>query len=132
MSTFFERDTPSGSSGGGTIPGAIVRTGYIVHTLSAGQTDDFNHAGLSAVSVLLLRADAAGSSLSGIVAQALGTEFSIVNRSTTGGNLTLLNSNVGSSAANRFNFFDIGDYILPPGAAVTIWYNPNNPRWILI
>lgn len=130
MSIFFERDDGAGSSGGGTIPGAFIRTGVLSVTLPAGQTDDFTDAALGSVSVVLISTNAAGSSLSGIVPPANGTQLSINNQGPVG-DLTLLNV-TGSAAANQFSFLLLGDFILPAGSAVDIWYNSITSKWILI
>lgn len=132
MSTFIERDDAgAGSGGGGTIPGALIRTGVLAVTLPLGQTDNFNNAALANVSIILFSTNAGGSSLSGITAQAPGTQLSISNRGPLG-DLTLLNASGGSAAANQFAFLLLGDFILPAGTAIDLWYDSSSSRWIII
>lgn len=129
MSSFFERDE-NGSSSGGTIAGALIRTGVLSVTLPAGQTNDYTDPTLDVISILLISTNIAGSTLSGIVPPAAGTQLSISNQGTVG-DLTLLNVS-GSAATNQFSFLNLGDFILPAGAAIDIWYNSLTSKWILI
>lgn len=130
MTTFWERESASSSGGGGSITTFMVRSGVLSFTLAAGQTNDFTNANLGVVSVIRFRTNVAGSSLSGIVAQTAGTQFSICNKGPTG-DLTLLNA-TGSVAANQFEFLLLGDIIIPAGDSIDIWYDSISSKWIKI
>jgi len=95
--------------------------------LAAGSTNDYNPAGLSTTSRIRQATNAAGSTLTGLVAQTDGQIRIIENLS--GGTLTLANENAGSAAANRFTCPGSVDLAVPVGGTIVLIYDLTGARW---
>lgn len=126
--TFFNQG--SSSSGSITITGFEMWQGAAVITdaLPAGVTDDYNPAGLSTARLIRITPNAAGSDLSGVVAQ-VGHLLTFANLAALGGaNLRLLNLNAGSAVANRFTLSG-AIFVISPQSSITIIYDPVSLLW---
>jgi hypothetical protein len=98
--------------------------------LAAGNTNDYTPAGFSSPlrSVMLrLTPDAAGSTLTGLVALTDGHEIAIQNIGS--GTLTLASESTSSTAANRFTLANNASLVLAAGAAVIAIYDGTSSRW---
>lgn len=105
-----------------------VRKSGFVSTSSLGtDQNDFAPTGHADASVFIFNLSAS-INVTGIAGGALGRELWLFNNSTTH-NVTLLNENTGSSAANRFTIASAAaKFVIPPQSGVRIWYNGAN-RW---
>lgn len=107
--------------------GSFALTGSIAPAALAGTVNDYNPAGLATTN--LIRQDASvASTITGLVAQATGTEIVIQNISATN-TITLSNEGAGSTAANRFTLPNAQDWIIPPGGAIWLRYSGSATRW---
>lgn len=99
--------------------------------LASGSTNDYNPG--SRLPVWRLTPDAAGSTLTGILAPTLGDdEIHLVQNISTSGNLTLTHLGAGSSAANRFFLPRALSLVLPPGGGAVIRYDATLTNWVVL
>lgn len=130
----FISSSTAAPSGGAVVASSLTLTGPEILSgaainapaaLAAGTTNNYNPANLATARVIEITPDAGGSSLSGLVAQS-GHVITFVNRGV--GDLTLLDENAGSTAANRFDL--IADLTIPSGGSATLYYSANATRWV--
>ncbi|HYM34701.1 MAG TPA: hypothetical protein VET48_04845 [Steroidobacteraceae bacterium] len=108
---------PASGGGGGPSTGGVLVTA----ALAAGANNDFNPGGAFPVGVgrLDLDSTAGVATVTGLLAGSDGQQVFIRNKP-GGNNVTLMNANGGSAAANQFTSSD--DIILTPGTAVVLMY----------
>ena len=102
--------------------------------LPSGSTNDYNPgSGLGSRNMFRLTPDAAGSTVTGFVAQAQGYVF-FANNIQTGatGTLTLAHQNAGSSATNRIICPGETNLVIPAGGGVFLRYDNTTQRWRVI
>jgi collagen type VII alpha len=106
--------------------------------LGAGNNNNYNPTSLSSASYVILTADAGGSTLTGLTAQAAGTEITLCEPTTAAGSLTIAHESASSTAANRFNLGAGGNITLNKdtsggvaGPCATFWYYGAGARWLL-
>jgi hypothetical protein len=130
LSRWIVSGTGSGGGGGDVdLTGAIRQTGVISPAaLALGTTNNYEPTGIENASVIRISTNAGGSALSGIAAQPGGTVLTLVNLGAAG-DLTLLDSDGGSSAANQFLLPD--DLVIPAQMCAKIWYDETSTRWRL-
>lgn len=97
--------------------------------LAAGNTNDYNPAGLATTSRIRVTSNAAGSTLTGLTATNDGEIRILTNLGT--GVLTLTNEDAGSLAVNRFTLPSGLAYTMPSGAAVILSYDIATTRWMV-
>jgi hypothetical protein len=113
-----------GGGGVGTvnIPGGTDLSNAITPAaLPAGDTTDYNPAGLAAASRIRQAVNVAGSTLTGLLAQGDGKTFVIENLGPS--DLVLAHENAGSAVANRFSLAGGVDLVIPPGGSATVVYD---------
>jgi hypothetical protein len=117
-------------SGTSTWSGPVIYSGVISPTaLASGATNNWSPTGLSTCNVIRATANASGSTLNGLVAQAGGTQILLINL--PGGTLTIANEAVGSTAANRFTV-GAASLALAPGQCCVLWYDGTSQRWRVV
>jgi hypothetical protein len=106
--------------------------------LANGNNNNYNPTGLSTTSMVILTADAGGSTITGLTAQANGTELDLCEPTPGAGSLTIANESASSTAANRFNLGSGGNITLNKdtsggvaGPCVTVKYYGAASRWLL-
>jgi hypothetical protein len=131
--------TTWGTDGSLTHAYALALTGTISPAaLASGNTNNYNPTGLSTSSYVILTADAGGSTLTGLTAQASGTEITLCEPVPGAGSLTIASESGSSTAANRFNLGAGGSITLNKdssggvsGPCATFWYYGAGARWLL-
>lgn len=127
----FGRNTSSQSgatvTGTATLSGQVIFNGDVTGTINAN-TNDYNPVGLANANRLLLNCTGAFS-LTGIVAQSIGTTLIIINTSNAN-TLRIANNNVGSAGANRFLMN--ANVLLAPNQSCMVQYDLTNARWRVI
>lgn len=131
--------TTIGSTGALTHNNAVAWTGVISPSaLASGSTNNYNPASLASSSYVILTADAGGSTLTGLAAQASGTEITLCEPAPGAGSLTIAHESGSSTAANRFNNGAQANITLNKdtsggvgGPCVTYWYYGAGARWLL-
>jgi hypothetical protein len=106
---------------------ALKTSGTITPTALAGAVNNYNPAGLATATSIRQDGGAADRNITGLTAQAGGTEVSIYNIGATN-NLILKTQNASSTAANRFALG--ADITLAPSQSATLWYDSAVSRWI--
>jgi hypothetical protein len=106
----------------------IRKTNVISPAQLTANTDNWNPTGLSSCSTIRFSTDAARD-ITGIVAQAAGTEITLIN---TGTQNAVLKHDVTSTAANRFLCPGAADFTLNGSDCVKIWYDSTSSRWRVI
>lgn len=106
--------------------------------LSSGSTNNYTPTGIGGTATIILTADAGGSTLTGLAAQAAGTEITLCEPVTAAGSLTIAHESGSSTAANRFNNGAQANITLNKdtsggvgGPCVTYWYYATGSRWLL-
>ena len=95
--------------------------------LPAGNTNDYAPANLEVITHLRQATNAAGSTLTGLIAQ---TDLDLRVIANLGpGNLTLTNEDASSVAANRFTLPGGLPYVLAPGGSIMVAYDMPTSRW---
>lgn len=116
----------SAALNGANIQQALQTSGAITPTALAADVNDYNPTGLATATSIRQDGGAANRNITGLTAQAGGTEVSVFNIGAN--NLVLKTQSVSSAAANRFA---IGaDVTLAPGQSATLWYDGAASRWI--
>jgi hypothetical protein len=113
---------PSGPKYWGTGNGLITPA-----ALAAGSTNDWNPTGIGQAQVINVTPDAAGSTLTGLVAQAGSRVIVLINQGT--GTLTLTHNDAGSAAANRFFLPSAVSLGIVQNSAVMLWYDAAAGHW---
>lgn len=103
----------------------LVTTGIISPTQLAANTDNWNPTGLATAQVIRASTDASRN-LTGIVAQAAGTELAIWN---VGAFDLVLVHDATSTAANRFTLPGAANLTLTPGSSIRLAYDGASSRW---
>ena len=107
---------------------AIRRTNVISPAQLTANTDNWNPTGLSTASTIRLSTDASRN-ITGLVAQAAGTEITLCN---VGAQDTVLVHDATSTAANRFLCPGSANFTLNANDSVRIWYDTTSSRWRVI
>lgn len=94
--------------------------------LAAGTTNDYAPTGIATARIIRLTPNAAGSTISGIIAPTALQILTLVNIHATV-DITLPSANTGSTAANRFLL--IGDLTIPANDSLNIFYDLTSARW---
>lgn len=102
-----------------------VKTGVISPAQLTANTDNWSPTGLATASLIRLSTDASRN-LTGIAAQAAGTELTLMNVGTQ--NCVLVHQAT-STAANQFKLPGGTNITLGADAAVTLWYDGTTSRW---
>lgn len=117
--------TPTGNNvftGSNEFDGAFLLNGVLTPAaLAAGTTNDYAPVGLISANALRLTADAANSSLGGMLATGNGQQFLVVNLGA--GLLTFLHLSGGSAPANEFICPGGSDFSLVQNGTCKLWYD---------
>ena len=108
---------------GGT---AYTGTGATIYPAQlTGNTNDWNPTGLAGCHAIIINSNAAVN-LTGIVAQADGREYQLINN---GAFTITLKHDATSTAANRFYCQNSADFALSPNMTALLRYDGNASRW---
>jgi hypothetical protein len=108
--------------------GGTAYTGYgatIYPAQLTGNTNDWNPTGLAGCHAIIINSNAAVN-LTGIVAQADGREYQLINN---GAFTITLKHDATSTAANRFYCQNSADFALSPNTTALLRYDGNASRW---
>jgi hypothetical protein len=108
-----------------TLSGGTTYTGTIYPTQIVANTDNYNPTGLAGCHAIIVNSSAAYN-LTGIVAQADGREYQLINN---GAFTITLKHNATSTAANRFYCPGSVDYALTVNNTALLRYDANSSRW---
>lgn len=122
-----------------TLNGALALPSVISPAaLASGNNNNYNPTSLSSSAYVILTADAGGSNVTGLAAQAAGTEVTLCEPTPGAGSLTIAHESGSSTAANRFNNGAQANITLNKdtsggvgGPCVTYWYHGSGARWLL-
>ena len=115
--------------GNTSLSGAMNLNGYIEPASLSVDTHNYNPAGLSEASVLVISASVA-IDLTGIQAPspAVGKFLLLINEGPEV--IGLVNESASSTAANRFEFNSSPN--IAADECVTLWYHPTDMRWHMV
>jgi len=115
------------------VAGAFAQSGVISPAQITANQNDYDPAGLSTASILLLTSDASGRTITGIAGGSDGRVLILINANSTGGTvyIALSPEDTGSTtAANRIaGAYGTVDLFLYPGQALTLVYDSSISRW---
>lgn len=107
---------------------SVLKLNTLSPTALSANVNDYSPTGYSSASILRIAQNTQGWSITGLAAGGDGRYLIIENISSY--NLTLLDQNTGSAAANRFL---IGfNYVIQPGQSAAFWYDVTSTAWSLV
>ncbi|WP_445486914.1 hypothetical protein [Rhodopseudomonas sp. RCAM05734] len=114
---------------GATLGGYLIKRWGLSYPLAPAQItanqNDYNPTDLSIAETVLLNSDAARN-ITGLAGGSFGRNIKLINRGSF--EITLKNSDAGSTAANRF-LFD-ADLVLQPRGSVELQWSSTDSRWM--